>query len=126
MEQIDPPTSIAALSLVELYSDAGRDQDVIDLTNGLTITDDTTALLLALRGRAFAQLSFYDAARESLREAMKSRSRLPAIRHQALLERAQVNLAQNKQAAARKDLQTIMADDPSYPGLQETPADLPR
>jgi hypothetical protein len=45
------PTAIAAVSLTELYCDAGRDQDIVDLTNGIANQDDATVLLLALRGR---------------------------------------------------------------------------
>lgn len=113
------PTAIAALSLAELYSQAGRHQDVIDVTNGVDNGDDATALLLVLRGRAFAQVGYYDAARESFKDAMRIRSRAMAVRHRALLERAEVNLAQNKKAAARKDLETVLADNPAYPGLSE-------
>lgn len=50
-----PRAGISALSLGELYLSAGRDQDVITLTNGLTNEDDATALLLAYRGEAFAR-----------------------------------------------------------------------
>jgi tetratricopeptide (TPR) repeat protein len=114
------PTAPAALSLVELYSDAGRHQDVVDLTNGTDNADDATALLLVLRGRAFAQLGYHEAAREALKEAMRVRTRSAPIRHRALLERAQVNLAQNRKAAARKDLEKILAEDPAYPNLMAT------
>ena len=124
VEQADP-TSASALSLAELYSDAGRDQDVIDLTTGITNDDDATALLLVLRGRAFAALGHPDAARESLKQALAPRSRVTEVRHRALLERSSVNLAQNRKAAARKDLETILAADPAYPGLADALAALP-
>lgn len=113
------PTTHAALSLVELYSCADRHQDVIDLTNGLTNNDDTTALLLALRGRAFAHQGYFEAARESFTQALRVRSRASSVRHRALLERVQVDLAQNRKAAARRSLEKILAEDPSYPGLSE-------
>ncbi|AII10611.1 MULTISPECIES: DUF4236 domain-containing protein [Rhodococcus] len=113
------PTTHAALSLADLYSDAGRHQDVIELTNDVTNADDTTALLLGLRGRAFAQLGFNDAAREVFKEALRVRSRSAAIRHRVLLERAQVDLTQNRKAAARKSIEKVLAEDPSYPGLPE-------
>jgi tetratricopeptide (TPR) repeat protein len=111
------PTTPAALSLTELYSDANRHQDVIDTTNGITNEDDATTLLLALRGRAFAHQGFHDAARESFKEALRVRTRSTEVRHRALLERAQVNLAQNRKAAARKDIEKVLAEDPHYPGL---------
>ena len=117
------PTAPAALSLVELYSDADRHADVIDTTNGISNDDDATALLLVLRGRAFAQLAYYDAAREALRVAL-AKKRTPDVLHRALIERAQVNVAQNRKAMARKDLERILAEDPSYPGLHEALAAL--
>lgn len=124
VEQAEPTTA-AALSLAELYSDAGRDDEVVDLTNGLTNEDDATALLLVLRGRAFAQQGLNDAARLALKEAMRVRSRPAEIRHRALLERAGINLAQNKKAAARKDIETVYSEDPTYPGVREALAALP-
>lgn len=125
VEQVDPPSTAAALSLAELYSDSGRHADVVDLTNGVTNGDDATALLLVLRGRAFSQTGYHDAARECLKEALRSRSRSPQVRHRALLERATLNLAQHRRAAARKDVETVLAEDPHYPGLAEALAALP-
>ncbi|MEV0947175.1 DUF4236 domain-containing protein [Rhodococcus sp. NPDC049939] len=113
------PTTHAALSLVELYSDAGRHREVIDMTNGIGNSDDASALLLALRGRAFAQLGYSDAARENFKEALRLRSRAPEVRHRALLERAQVDLAQNRKATARKSIEKVLAEDPGYPGLAD-------
>lgn len=113
------PTAHAALSLIDLYSCAERHQEVIDLTNGITNSDDATALLLALRGRAFAHQGFYDAARESFSQALRVRSRSTAVRHRALVERVQVDFAQNRKAAARKGLEKILAEDPTYPGLTD-------
>lgn len=119
------PTGHAALSLVDLYSAAGRHRDVIEMTNGVTNSDDATALLLALRGRAFAQLGFNDAAREGFTAALRVRSRSAPVRHRALLERAQVDLAQNRIAAARKNFEKILAEDPSYPGLANALSSMP-
>lgn len=119
------PTAPAALSLIELYSDAGRHQEVIDLTNDITNLDDSTALLLTLRGRSFAELGYHDAAREALKQALHFPSRAPEVRHRALLERAHVNLKTNRRAAARKDVEHILADDPTYPGVAELLGTLP-
>lgn len=49
VEQLDP-SLIAALSLADLYIGASRYHDVVDLTNGMTNTDDPTALLVTFRG----------------------------------------------------------------------------
>jgi hypothetical protein len=121
---LDPGTP-AALSLAELYSEAGRHEDVRTLTDGVTNVDDATALLLVFRARAFARTGWYEAARECLRAATGSGSRTRAVRHRALLERAEVNLATNRRAAAREDLETILAEDPGHPGLTEALSALP-
>ncbi|MBW0132934.1 DUF4236 domain-containing protein [Pseudonocardia abyssalis] len=118
VEQADP-TAPAALSLTELYSDAGRHADVVDLTGTTVNADDATALLLVFRGRAWAELGYPDAAREALQEALRV-PRASSVRHRALLERARVDLSQNRREDARRDLETILRDDPTFPGLTET------
>ena len=69
VEQAEP-TSASALSLVELYSDNGRDQDVIDVTNELDVVDDATGFLITLRGRAFVRQGFFDAGRDTLKSVV--------------------------------------------------------
>jgi tetratricopeptide (TPR) repeat protein len=118
VEQAEP-TAPAALSLTELYSDAGRHADVVDLTNGTVNADDATALLLVFRGRAFAGLGYANAAREALDEALREPARASSVRHRALLERGRVAVSQGDRAAARHDLERILADDPAYPGVVE-------
>lgn len=118
VEQLDP-SAVAAVSLSELYLEAGRHDDVVDVTNGLSNTDDPTALLLAYRGAALRELGHHTAAREAFKEALKSRSRDAAIRHFALVERAKTNFADGKQAAARKDLERVLAEDASFPGVRD-------
>jgi tetratricopeptide (TPR) repeat protein len=98
------PSLLAAVSVAELYSATGRHRDVIDLTNGLSNTDDPTALLLTFRGVAFRETGNITAARESFKEALKSSKRDAGIRHLAWMERAGTFLADGKKAMARKDL----------------------
>jgi tetratricopeptide (TPR) repeat protein len=123
VEQLEP-TTYAAVSLAELYSLAGRWDDIIELSEGVTNEDDAAALLLVFRGRAFREQGFHDAAHEALKEALRSRSRAAPIRHVALAERAQNYLAQNKKAMARKDLERILAEDSGYEGVREQLAEL--
>lgn len=122
VEQAEP-TAPAALSLAELYGDAGRHVDVVDLTDGTVNADDATALLLVFRGRALAGLGYADAARGALEEALRV-PRASSVRHRALLERARVALGQADRATARRDLEQILEDDPTYPGLPEALDDL--
>jgi tetratricopeptide (TPR) repeat protein len=123
VEQLEP-TTYAAVSLAELYAQTGRWEDVIELTEGIENEDDATALLCVFRGEAFRHQGFHDAAHETLKMALRSRSRAAPIRHLALAERAQNYLAQGKKAMARKDLERILAEDSAYPGLREQLADL--
>jgi hypothetical protein len=123
VEQLEP-SFVAAVSLAELYSLAGRNKEVIDLTDGVQNEDDASALLLTYRGRAFRLEGLHDAAHETLKEALRSRSRTPEVRHLALSERAANYAAQGKKAMARKDLERILAEDSTYPGVTEALAAL--
>jgi tetratricopeptide (TPR) repeat protein len=123
VEQLEPTFS-AALSLAELYSEAARHDEVIAMTNGLTNDTDAHAFLLVLRARAFRQTAMFDAARETLKEALRRRTVDAEIRRRAYLERANTYLGQNRRAQARKDLERVMAEDANYPGLAEAMAAL--
>jgi predicted Zn-dependent protease len=118
VEALDP-SAVAAVSLAELYLDAGRPQEVVDLTNGITNDDDPTALLVTFRGIALRLLGHQTAAREAFKEALKSRSRDAVIRHRALVERARSHLDEGNPTMARKDLERVLGEDSSFPGLQE-------
>lgn len=118
VEQAEP-TVPAALSLTELYSDAGRHAEVIETTGATTNLDDASALLLVFRGRAFGALGYPDAAREALDAALRVPGRASSVRHRALLERAQVGLAHGDRDGARRDLEQVRAEDPTHPGLAQ-------
>jgi tetratricopeptide (TPR) repeat protein len=113
------PTTYAAVSLAELYSQAGRHADVVEVTEGVSNQDDATALLCVFRGIAFREQGFHEAAREALKEALRSKKRDPVVRHRALLERAKSYLSEGKRPLARKDLERILAEDSDYDGLRE-------
>jgi uncharacterized protein HemY len=72
-----------------------------------------------LRGRAFAGLGYLDAARATLAEALRDPARSRGVRHRALLERAQVAVSRGDRAAARADLDRILAEDPAHPGAAQ-------
>ncbi|MCP2329471.1 tetratricopeptide (TPR) repeat protein [Hamadaea flava] len=118
VEQLEPTFS-AAVSLAELYSEAGHHDEVVDMTNGLAAESDAHALLLVLRGRALRELDYLEAAREALKQVVNKRTIDVEIRLRALLERANTYLAENKPGYARKDLERILAEDAGYPGLAE-------
>ena len=118
VEQLEP-TTYSAVSLAELYAQAERWDELIELTEGIKNEDDAAALLCVFRGQAFREQGFHDAAHEAFKEALRSRSRAATIRHHALHERAENYLAQGKKTMARKDLERILADDSSYQGVRE-------
>jgi tetratricopeptide (TPR) repeat protein len=125
VEQLEP-TTYSAVSLAELYTQEGRYDEVIALTEGLNNQDDATALLLVFRGVAFREQGFLDAAHESFKEALRARSREPVIRHHALFERAQNYRAQGKNGMARKDLERILAENSDYDGVRDQLSELGR
>lgn len=117
VEQLEP-TSYAAVSLAELYTQAQRWADVVDLTNGIQNEDEACALLLCYRGIALREQSLHDAAHEAFKEALRKRTQPTEIRHLALSERATNYLAQGKRSLARKDLERIIADDAGSDGIR--------
>ena len=123
VEQLEP-TTYAAVSLAELYLQLDRYADVVTLTDGIANGDDATALLCVFRGVALREQHFFDAARASFKEAFKSKKRDPVVRHRGLLERARTYEAEGKRALARKDLESIMAEDSAYDGLAAALAEL--
>lgn len=118
VEQLEP-TSYAAVSLAELYSQCGRHQEVVDLTEGTENGDDSTALLLVFRGVALREMGLNESALTCFKEALRFRSRPAAIRHQALLERSKTYVESGKRAQARKDLERILGENSAFPGVKE-------
>lgn len=123
VEQVTPST-YAAVSLAELYSQQGRWDDVISLTEGIANEDDLSTLLLIQRGVAFREQRYHVASRESLKLALAPRSRTTELRHLALIERAATYVAQGKRAMARKDLERVLAEDSTRAGVRELIDDL--
>lgn len=118
VEQLEP-TTVAAVSLAELYAEEERWADIIDLTNGLNNDDEAATFLLIQRGTAFREQGYFEAAREALKEALRIRSRPAELRHLALIARGHTYLAEGKKAMARKDYERVLAEDAGYPGLRD-------
>ena len=81
--------------------------------------DAAAPLLVTPPERQPPSAGFYEAARESLKEALRVRSRPTELRHLALIARGHTYLAEGKKAMARKDYERVLADDASYPGLAD-------
>ncbi|MEI8238465.1 MAG: DUF4236 domain-containing protein [Actinomycetota bacterium] len=123
VEQLSP-TPAAALSLCESYCRSNLFDEVVHVTDGTANADDVSALLLVYRGVAFRHLGQLEAARLSLTDAGRFRSRSREVRFRALVERSVVYHAQGKLSMARKDLERIRAEDAAYPGLDDAVAAL--
>jgi hypothetical protein len=113
------PDAYIRVALADLYAAAGRDADVVRMTDGITNTDEAAALLCLLRGMAFHREGHTDAARQSLTEAYRMRSRDPSIRLRALFERGQCWLSDGQRARARHDFERVLADESTFPGLTQ-------
>lgn len=111
------PTTLAAVSLAELYAAQKRWDAVVDLTNGLAGNDDFTIFLLTQRGVALREQGFFEASREAFKASLARRSQPSGLKHRTLLERSLTYRAEGKKAMARKDLERILAEDSTYPGL---------
>lgn len=118
VEQLEP-TTVAAVSLAELYAEEERWADVVDLTNGLTNEDEAAMFLLIQRGTGLREQGYFEAAREALKEALRVRSRQTELRHLAWVARGYTYLSEGKRTMARKDFERVLAEDASYPGLAE-------
>ena len=97
---------------------------MVALTDGISNDDDSTALLCIFRGIAFRESERFEAARETFKEALKSRKVDASVRHRALLERARCYEAEGKRGMAKKDLERILAEDSRYDGLQQAMEEL--
>jgi tetratricopeptide (TPR) repeat protein len=104
--------------------DNGRPQRAIDLTNGVTNTDDLATLAVVARAAAMRQLQHYDGALESLKEALRFPSRTAAVRHHARFERAMVYKAQGQLSKAKAELERIYAEDVTFPEVSSSLAEL--
>ncbi|NUU19043.1 DUF4236 domain-containing protein [Cellulomonas humilata] len=124
VESLEPST-IAAVSLAELYADQERWDEVITLTDGVTNLDEPSMFMLVQRAIALRHLGSPGASREALKEALRLRSRPAELRHLALVERAYTYLAEGKTGMARRDLDKVLAEDANYPGLSDAIAQLP-
>jgi hypothetical protein len=85
-EQLDPSV-VAALALTDLYERAGRTDDVVALTEGVSNTDDASALLLVRRAVALRDTGRAGEADAALADAIRWGVRGSVVRRLAMRER---------------------------------------
>ncbi len=113
------PNQVSAISLVEIEIQLEEYDEVLLLTNNIENIDDATALLLIFRGIALRELKHYEASRDVLNLALKSKKINKDILHKGFLERSQTYLKEGKKSQAKADLEKIIAKDSEYPGVKE-------
>ena len=85
-EELDPSV-VAALALTDLYRRTGRPDDLVELTSGVSNTDDASALLLLHRATALRVVGLDADADAALQEAVRWGVRGSVVRRLALSER---------------------------------------
>jgi tetratricopeptide (TPR) repeat protein len=113
------PDQIAAIAIADLELSLKRYSDVLETTDEITNEDDATAMLLILRGIAFREQGYFEAARESFKFALAKKSRSEDLLLRALWERSATHEAEGKVTAAIKDLERIISGQSDYPGARE-------
>ena len=83
-----PPSLPSALARCSLAFALGRDKEVVIWTEGLLNSDDLSAALLLLRGRALRRLGAHSKAQETLKEVLRRRKTDLMLRNDALTDGA--------------------------------------
>lgn len=107
------PTQLVGISLADIEITAGDFDGAIETTEDIENDDDATAMMLVLRGIAFREKDLTDAALECFKRAIAKKDRSEGVIHRGLYERAATYKKLGKKAAAKKDLEKILVDDPT-------------
>jgi tetratricopeptide (TPR) repeat protein len=118
------PNQVVGISLADIEISAGDFDGAIETTEDIENVDDGTAMMLVLRGIAFREKGLDDAALECFKRAIAKKDRSEGVIHRGLYERAMTYKKMGKKAAAKKDLEKILVDDPKAAGVSEALAEL--
>jgi tetratricopeptide (TPR) repeat protein len=118
------PTQLVGIALADVEITAGDFDGAIETTEDIENEDDATAMMLVLRGIAFREKGLDDAALECFKRAIAKKDRTEGVIHRGLYERAMTYKKLGKKAAAKKDLEKILVDDPQSAGVNEALAAL--
>lgn len=114
------PDQLVAVSLADIEIASENYEGAIETTEDIENIDDATAMLLILRGVAFSHKGLNDAAIECFKRALANKKNSEEVLHRALYERSQILLKTGKKAAARRDLEKIIVDDPEHEGANKS------
>jgi tetratricopeptide (TPR) repeat protein len=107
------PTQLVGISLADIEIGAGDFDGAIETTEDIENEDDATAMMLVLRGIAFREKGLEEAALECFKRSIAKKDRSEGVIHRGLYERAMTYKKMGKNAAATKDLEKILVDDPT-------------
>jgi tetratricopeptide (TPR) repeat protein len=116
---------VLILSLCELYASREIWEGIIDRAQGIEPVDDVTTEITIYYGRAMQEKGLHDAAISVFNKALsKKKDRHPDLLHEAAYWRAISYQEQGKQSQARKELELLYAEDPSFRDVSQRLADL--
>ncbi len=118
LSELDPDQMVA-ISIADIEISMKDFDGAIETTEDIENEDDATAMLLILRGVAFRGKGLNEAALECFKRALAKKDRSQELIHRARFERADTYIALGKKSMAVKDLEKILVDEPSYPGVEE-------
>ncbi|MET3165222.1 UNVERIFIED_ORG: tetratricopeptide (TPR) repeat protein [Arthrobacter sp. UYEF10] len=98
-----PPSLPTALARCALAFALGRDKEVVIWTEGLLNSDDLSAALLLLRGRALRRLGANAEAHDALKEVLRRRKTDAVLRNDALTDRALLVLDNGRKSLNPRD-----------------------
>jgi tetratricopeptide (TPR) repeat protein len=112
---IAPGQPAFALSLADLYLDAGKWDEVVRVTEGITANeDDVSANILGFRAYAMVELGMSDAALVITKEALRSKKRSPELLWFARYVRGRAYEKAGKAGMARKEYETVYGENAHY------------
>ncbi len=108
-------TTHVRLSLAEILFQAGRFDEVVEVTEGIFNDEDVTALTLVFRAAAFRRLGRLDDATTAIERALAYENRSAPVLRFARMERARIAAERGDSEAARADVEAILAEEPDHP-----------
>jgi predicted Zn-dependent protease len=107
-----------AMSAADLMAALGDWDGVISVTENIPTNNDWGVLIWVFRARAYRMKGMLDAAAECLKTGCSARVHDASVRAVALLERAELNVAQGHFSAAQRDVEHVLATDSTDPVAQ--------
>ncbi len=108
-------TTHVRLSLAEALFQAGRFDDVVEVTEGIFNDEDVTALTLVFRAAALRRLGRLDDATTAIERALAYENRSTPVLRFARMERARIAAERGDLDVARADVEAILTDEPDHP-----------